>query len=555
MRDSFVGRYYHRASMMLGGALVALLVVAASGASPSILLTSNTVPNAASTLTVGVPTFGSNTSIPWIGGNTGDVELWAEVYDELVTFCQKCTKTRLVPDLATSWSASDNDTVWTFHLRSGVQFQKGYGRFTSADAAYTLNQMAAPTATGQQSGYFQANLASVSTPNPLTVVIHTKAPDWTLPWYLAQDDVWMLSQKYITKVGVTAANENPVGTGPYQFVGGTAGDEFTFKANPKYFLHKPSYQNLVIRRIPDPNTLLSAMQSGQVNVAALSGDSIQQAKQSGLKVFGQHNAVAAQILLPNMDYLEKDYDPTLPWVGNLTDPTSASYKKAVLVREALSYAIDKKAIISDVFAGFGSTDPIGFNWGPGLPGFSKSWQVLPYNPKKAKSLLAQAGYPNGFPITIDDVPLSTFSSAVSQAVQEYWSAIGLKATVQNVEETTFFSDEVAGTFPGAFYSPGVQPPLEFSITTDNSTSATKFDPVTPKTDSLSKQAAQTIQVAARTNLEKQFQDIMVHDQLSIRMGWQGVSYVTTKSVGGMTLKPGNTILYQYQWIRPAKTQA
>jgi peptide/nickel transport system substrate-binding protein len=553
MNFKSIGR--RRSYLAACAVVVTTLMVAACGSTPSsnaskTTNSSSTTTNA--TLTVGVPTFGSNTSIPWIGGNTGDTELWAEVYDTLVTFCQTCKQTALVPDLATSWLPSDNDTVWTLHLRHGVDFQKGYGEFTSADAQFTLENMAQPGATGQQSGYFQANLASVTTDGPFTVVLHMKSPNWTLPYYLAQDDVWMLSKKYITKVGTTAAAENPVGTGPYEFVGGTPGVEFTFKANPKYFLHKASYQNLTIKRIPDTNTLLSALESGQVNVAALSGDYIPEAKSAGLKVFGEDDAVAATILLPDLDYLEKDYDPSLPWVGNLADPNSASYKKAALVREALGYAIDMKAIVKDIYAGYGSTDPIGFDWGPGMPGFSNSWNVLPYDPTKAKALLAEAGYPHGFSITIDDVPVSIYSAAMSQAIQEYWAAIGLNATVQNMEETTFFSDEVAGTFPGAFYSPGVEPPLEYSITTENSTSATKFNPVTPQINALSLDASKTIPVTARTALEMKFQDTVIKDNLVIRLGWQGVTYVTTKSVGSITLKPGNSILCQYEWIAPTK---
>ena len=385
-------------------------------------------------LVVALGQWGTETPFAWRHVQA-EKPLWDCVYDPLIMRDPKTFAYR--PGLATEWKPSNQMQTWTFKLRPGVKFHEGFGELTAEDVKFTVEQSFKPDSLGGSAYFFRNHLDRIETPDKLTVVMHFKSKQWVVPslftQYVGYQNV--ISKKYFESVGEQKAAAHPIGTGPYRHVEGKQGDYHRFEAVANHWRKTPAFKEMVIRRIPDPATRLSGLRAGEIDIAQVFGDFLEQAQKSGLRIHESSNAAQYWVILAGQTTPDReDYCPTCPWVG---EPGNAkSLENARKVRLALNLAVDKKAIMSGLWKGKGSETPYSYYYYPFHKGYSTDWKVPPYDPERAKKLLAEAGVAGGFDVRVNPYVqlVAQDGPDVMEAVALDWEKIGLR--VKRVPEAT-----------------------------------------------------------------------------------------------------------------------
>ena len=369
-------------------------------------------------LTVALSNLEAETFLPWNGGG-GRTPYLAMIYEYLLYTDPKTEETR--PGLATKWEMSPDGKTWTLEIRKGVQFHEGYGELTAEDVKYSIERIIAPESVAGPAGSMRNLIDKVEAPEPYKVVIYMKAPYPELHrGYLTDaNQTVIVSKKYVTTVGDEKANAHPIGTGPYTLAeehkkGGPV-KLTTIAGVDKHWRVTPTYQNVTFLSVPEESTRVAMLKNGEADLAPISYDSIETIKASpGLHIASVPKNWIPIIRLGGMVETDpKRYVADNPWA-----------KKQV--RQAMNYAIDKEAIAKNIF--HGEASPVGSSM-PVPPFFDLA--PFPYDPAKAKQLLAEAGYPNGFPITLKTFTTSPGAElpTVGEAVALYWKAIGLDVKI------------------------------------------------------------------------------------------------------------------------------
>ncbi len=384
----------------------------------------------AGSLVIAMPTFAEDTFLPWTGG--GQRKPFLDAIYDYVAIIDPATG-EPGPGLATHWDVSEDGKTWTFHLRPGVQFQKGYGEVTSADVEFSLRQIMAPTARAGPSSPLRRLIENIETPGPYTVIIHLRTPDPELAkgYFANAQQVGIVSKKYVTEVGERAANANPVGSGPYEMTYRRRDSEIRLtirKDEENLWRVQPEFRTLTFYSVPEISTRVAMLKTGEADIAPISFDDIEDIRRAGLRINSIPQSWSPVVRLGGMVQEGERYEAANPWAD-------------VRVRQALNHAIDKQAIIDRIFHGEGrpaaSDTPV------------QAWSSLvPYSyaPQRARELLAEAGYPDGFQIT-----LKTFSTTpgaelptVAQAIALYWQAIGLDVRIERIDWTSLRSAWTSG---------------------------------------------------------------------------------------------------------------
>jgi peptide/nickel transport system substrate-binding protein len=255
--------------------------------------------------------------------------------------------------------------------------------------------------------------------NRVRIVLKEPWPDF-MAFYgtSATGAAWIVPKKYIERVGEEAYKKAPVGAGPYKFASFTPGVELTVDAFPDYWRKAPTVKRLVMRSIPDESTRAAAVKTGEVDLAYLFGGAIAQDLQRtpGIRV-------VAPLLYGVywLDFLDQ-WNPKSPWHDGR-------------VRQAASLAIDRNAINQAEMLGLGKAA------GAFVPpefDFALKMEPAAYDPKRAKQMLVEAGFPNGFDAG-DLTPLPPYTS-LGEAVGGYLQAIGIRTQVRTMERATFLSN-------------------------------------------------------------------------------------------------------------------
>ena len=388
-------------------------------------------------LVVAVPQWGTETPFGWKNTHA-ERTVWDHVYDPLLISDPKTFKEQ--PGLATEWSHSPDYKQWTFKLRQGVQFHENWGELTSEDVKFSIEQNLRADASSLQTGFFKVNLAGIDTPDKYTVVMNFKSPLWTVPAQMSSLSglQTFTSKKYIQQVGEEKAAQHPIGTGPYRHVEGKQGDYHRFEAVPNHWRVTPGFKELVVRRVGDPGTRLAGVRSGEIDIALVEGDYVAQAKSASLRIVERPQVQQYWVVLPGQTAPDMpDYCPQCPWVGDPKD--SKSLENARKVRLALNLAIDKKAIIDKLWMGYGTQTPFSYWFYPQHQGYNADWKIPAYDPQKAKQLLTEAGYPNGFEINVLAVAQVPDGPDVAEAVAQDWTKLGLNVKRAKEDVPSFFT--------------------------------------------------------------------------------------------------------------------
>ncbi len=381
-----------------------------SGASTTATTTATAPAAGAKTLTVAIP--GDPIGFdPYLTADANTVALTWNLYDQLVTVD---AKGNLQPDLATSWSYSADGRTLTFHLRSGVRFDDGH-TLTSADVRSSFQRMLDPATKDPDASDYKV-IASIDTPDPSTVVMHLSSYDAALLSDLA------LPFAAIEPAGVDPATlkTKPDGTGPYELSSWTPGQDVVLKANPHYWQPGlPHIPTVDLKIVPDPATQIADLLAGSIDL--LPGLSGQQASQ--LK--GNSGVTLTSAPSGNIQIMA---------INNARKPFND-----VRVRQALSLAVNRDAVVQGAW--FGYATPVGTFLPPNSPYYSP--QPTPYDPAKAKQLLAQAGYPNGFSSVLDLPSLYPVHVQTGQVIAAQLAQIGVQLKLNQVEWATWLSQDYA----------------------------------------------------------------------------------------------------------------
>jgi peptide/nickel transport system substrate-binding protein len=326
------------------------------------------------------------------------------------------------PGLARSWTTSDDGLLWTFQLRDDVAFHGDWGPFTAHDVKFTLEMITREGATNPESGYLRGVIEEVAVVDDHTVTIATKSVTNDLYVRLANGPLpfnYIVSKKYVETVGEKEAGLKPVGTGPFRFVSRATNESATFEAVTDHWRSSPKFAELVVRLIPDPSTAIAALASGDVDISEIPGSLVNEAKAAADIRYLEDSTYLYMSLGGQYLPSEPTYRSDLPWVG--PDP-----EKAKKVRQALNYAVDRKTIIESLLSGGGSPGSTPFAYANDA-WFPADEDVVPYDPDRARALLAEAGYPAGFDVTMRLFRLPTGAELpdVGEAVAQYWEAIGI----------------------------------------------------------------------------------------------------------------------------------
>jgi peptide/nickel transport system substrate-binding protein len=377
-------------------------------------------------LVVAVGQWGTETPFAWRSVQA-EKPLWDCVYDPLILRDVKTWEYR--PGLATEWKPSNEMRTWTFKLRPGVKFHENWGELTAEDVKFTVEQSFKPDALGGSAYFFRNHLDRIETPDKLTLAMHFKSRQWIVPSLFTQYVGYQntISKKYFESVGEQKAAAHPIGTGPYRHVEGKQGDYHRFEAVPNHWRKTSAFKELVIRRIPEPATRLSGLRAGEIDVAQVFGDFLEQAQKAGLRIHESPNAAQYWVILtgqttPNRE----DYCPQCAWVGEPGNPKSL--ENARKVRLALNLAVNKKAIYSGLWKGRGGDIPYSYYYYPFNKGYSTDWKVPPYDAERAKKLLAEAGHAGGFDVRVNPYVqlVAQDGPDVMEAVSLDWENLGIK---------------------------------------------------------------------------------------------------------------------------------
>jgi len=362
----------------------------------------------------------AGTMDPQKQGKIPDMSILSNMFDTLVT---RDANNNLAPGLATEWKAI-NDTTWQFKLREGVKFQDGEP-FDANAVKFSIDRLLNPAT---KSPIVELNTVSeVKVVDANTVNFVTKGPDPILPNKVTLFGGVMVPPKYIQEKGDDNFAKNPIGTGAYKFVSWQKDNQVVMEANPDYWRGAPQIKKLVFRIIPNPADMVAALKTGEVNIASsLSSDVADQIK----------NEASLQVV-------------SSPWIRTFyisLDTTQDGPLAKKEVRQALNYAVDVDTMIKTVLGGHAarvSTLIPKQNFG-----VDASIQPYEYNPEKAKQLLAQAGYPQGFSISLD---ASNADSSNVQAIAGQLAKIGVNVKVNLMDSATLVANITAKKSSPMYY--------------------------------------------------------------------------------------------------------
>jgi peptide/nickel transport system substrate-binding protein len=366
------------------------------------------------TLVIGMGSADAGKLDPHIASTTPDKGLLQYIFNGLVRMKPgQISPDTIEPDLAESWTSNPAGTEWTFHIRHGVQCHWGYGEFTADDAAYSIKR-AANKATSSYSNDF-SSVVSAEPVDQYTLKITLKNPVAGFLGYVANINGGnMVCKKAAEEMG-DGFSKKPIGTGPFMFAEYQPQQYVRLVANKEYFRGAPMLDEIMYRYIPSDSSRDLAFQSGELDMIYGKQDQswVDRTKQMpGVKVLAMEPGELSTLFL---NITEKPLDD-------------------IRVREAIAYAIDRKAIVA--FKGAGTSREAVSVVPSGYLGADEHAPLFPYDPAKAKDLLKEAGYPDGVTIKTIHTTLTGMETFI-EAVQAQLKKSGINLDIQLVEHATY----------------------------------------------------------------------------------------------------------------------
>ncbi len=330
-----------------------------------------------------------------------DSVLYSNVFEGLTRFMADGS---VVPGLAESWEISDDGLTYTFKLRSGVTFHDGT-TMDAEDVKFSLDRINAEESANAQKALYAA-IAEVNVIDAGTVEIKLSEQNGNMLFNLAWGDAVIVAPESIENI-----KQMPIGTGAFKFASWTQGDKVELVRNDAYWGDAPALAKATFKFISDPTAAFAAVMAEDVDV---------------------FSGFPAPENLPQFEA-----DPRFQvLVGSTEGETILSTNNKmppfdnVKVRQAVAHAIDRQAIIDGAMFGLGT--PIGTHFAPHNPAYVDLTGQSNYDPEKAKMLLAEAGFADGFETTLH-LPPPSYARRGGEIIAAQLAQVGIKAEITNVE--------------------------------------------------------------------------------------------------------------------------
>ena len=321
---------------------------------------------------------------------------------------------RMGNSLAESWSESPDGLAYTFTLRPGLRFHNG-DPCTAEDVQFSFARY---RGTGAQE--LHANVTAVDIVDPLTVRFHLQAP-WpdfmTFYGTTATAAGIVVPKRYLEQVGEDGFKQHPIGLGPYKFVRHTPGVEVVLEAYEGYWRTVPHIKRLIMKGVPEGSTRLAMLKQGEADIAMAVEGPVAEAVQRDSRL------TLVDTRVPGIQWIEftEQWDPKTVWADKR-------------VRLAVNYALDRQAMNEASCLGY--CPPSGVII-PRVLDYALQTEPLPYDPQKARQLLAEAGYPHGFDAG-ELIPIPPFF-VVAEAVVNSLNAVGIRVKMRPMERAAFYA--------------------------------------------------------------------------------------------------------------------
>jgi peptide/nickel transport system substrate-binding protein len=381
------------------------------------------VPASAQTLVVAGEPPTHEASLPHQGSMSQKLP-WRPMYEYLFDV-DPATWDYARPMLAERWQMSSDAKTWTLFLRRGVTFHENWGEMTAEDVKFSLELLMGKDAIATTTAYWRKLVDRIEVVDRHTVRFHLKGPEPDLFFELSSArEAQILSKKYIESVGIEKAAAKAIGTGPYQMAEWRKGEFIRYRALDKHWRVVPQFKELVYRFAPEDSTRVAMLRTGEADIVELPRSLKKEVTAAG---FEARRALWPAMVVFGMlggQYLKErpTFDAKVPWLDKR-------------VREAINLAINRKAIAEHLFLGEAEQTAV-----PIIPAWVKefnnpAWKPYPHNPERAKQLLAEAGYPNGFAAEWRSYPLPGVPElvSISEALQIDLARVGVKLNLKLTE--------------------------------------------------------------------------------------------------------------------------
>ena len=341
-----------------------------------------------------------------------DSVLYSNVFEGLTRFMADGA---VVPGLAESWEVSDDGLTYTFKLRDGVTFHDGT-TMDADDVKFSLDRIGAEDSTNAQKALY-AGITAVTVIDPQTVSITLDQPNGSMLFNLAWGDAVIVAPESIENIA-----NNPIGTGPFKFDEWVQGDRIEMSAYEGYWGDAPALTEATFRFISDPTAAFAAVMAEDIDafVGFPAPENLPQFEADP----------RFQVLKGNTE------GETILSTNNKMEPFTD-----VRVRKALAHAIDRQAIIDGAMFGLGT--PIGTHFAPHNPDYVDLTGNSAYDPELAKSLLAEAGFPDGFTTTLK-LPPPSYARRGGEIIAAQLREVGINTEITNLEWAQWLEEVFRG---------------------------------------------------------------------------------------------------------------
>lgn len=460
---------------------------------------------------------------PRVGTDSYSERIAGLIFDSLV---RKDEHFNLGPWVAEKWETPDPQT-YIFHLRKGIRFHDGRP-LTSRDVKWTLDSLLNGTVVSIRAAAYR-HVSKVEAPDDATIVIHLSEPDSTLLWNLSDGAFGIVpygSGKELTT--------NPVGSGPFRFVSFDPDNRVVLERNDQYWAAPARVQRVRLNIVPDATTRALELRKGSADLAA-------------------SNSLSADMVntLRRDRHLRVQQEPGtgLAYMAfNLRDPIL----KNLAARQAIAYAINRKAILNSLFGGYGRlADSV-------LPpqhwAYDGQVERYPYSPEKANALLDAAGFQRGkdgvrFHLTMKTSTDET-SRLMATVLQQQLQQVGIAMDIRSFEFGTFYADVSKGSFQlyslrwvgGSNQDPDI---FHYAFASESfpPRGANRSHYYNPRVDKLIEQGRKTLDQAERKRIYAEVQEILAHDLPYIDLWYLDNVTVHTSRVRDLQVTPSGNYDY------------
>ena len=363
----------------------------------------------------------------------------------------------VIPQTISEWSVDDSGSVWTLKVREGVQFHKDWGELKAEDIVYTMLQSASPDSINTQQNRMEALFTQegggTRVIDDYTIEVDTVTRQADFIYKLFVPEVLAtVSKKMFDEVGDEAAGPQGVGTGSWEFVEQRSGEYWKFQAVADHWRQSPEFAELMLRQIPEEATRVANFKTDKLDTFLMTFDSKRDLDElPDIRYMAVANGGSTHIGLHPNHYVgmgEPDFeerrpgafnclkDNACPWVSPNPDLNSPEWERARKVREAMLIAVDYQEVVDTLIDGEGTPQSL-WTWENRVQELNHAYRVRPFDPERAKQLLQEAGYEDGFHIEVTASIRNIAGEEEScEAVAQYWNDIGITTKINRVPAST-----------------------------------------------------------------------------------------------------------------------